>query len=96
MGKVRYTYEQRSRGGKNKPRKEEEWHEVVARGQAACKGQVVTRGVYYINGKSNPFVMIRSTAHAQQFDVYYNGRLVDRAGKESLRCQILRKRAREV
>lgn len=45
--KHQYTKAQRSRGGRNKPRREERLEEVIARAEFDRMGSIVTEGVEY-------------------------------------------------
>lgn len=91
----RYTPEQRSRGGRNRLRREERFEEVRARFLDDRKGFVIAEGLYLLNGKLLPYVLRHSVSHVQKFDLVIDGRLHCCSGWRGLPCKWMRIRARE-
>ena len=90
----RYTSKQRSRGGFNKPRREERFEEIRARFFDDRKGFVIASGIYAMNGRVFDYVLRHSVSHAQKFDLLLNGRLYCCCGVRRLPSPWMRRRAR--
>ena len=95
MKNKRYTTEQRSRGGKNKPKRETTYEEILARFHDDRKGYVIASGTTYTSKGQSTWTIRHSTKHCQQFDVIQNGSLIRRGGKRVLPAKWIRKKAKE-
>jgi len=90
----RYTPEQRSRGGRNKSRREERFEEIRARFFDDRKGFVIASGVYAMDGRVFDYALRHSVSHAQKFDLLLDGRLHCCCGARRLPAAWMRKRKR--
>jgi len=90
----RYTPDQRSRGGRNKPRREERFEEIRARFLQDRKGHVIASGIYAMNGRVFDYVLRHSIFHAQKFDLVLDGKIYCSCGLRGLPTAWMRKRAR--
>lgn len=91
----RYTLEQCSRGGRNKPRHDETFEEVLGRFRDDRKGLVIAEGVTYTAKGESTWQVRHSTAHANQFDVVADGKVITRGNPRNLPTPWIRKKARQ-
>lgn len=90
-----FTLEQCSRGGRNRPKRDETFEEVIKRFHDDRKGHVIAEGVTYSAKGESHWQVRHSTAHAKQFDVVAGGRVIARGNPRSLPTPWIRKKTRK-